>query len=142
MKRRTISKGLIIIAADSRQLDDYVWYPSRQIKDRVAATWPGPVTWLLPARGGVPVWLRGRHRSLAVRVTAHPIARALARGIGALVSTSANTAGCAPARKPARVRAYFNGAIDYLVPGEIGEESGPTLVIDAIDGEIVRSATI
>lgn len=138
LKRRSITKGLIVIAADLAQLEPFVYFPSPAILDRVRSTWPGPVTWLLPARAVVPRWLRGDHKSLAVRVTAHPIAHALCVEIGALVSTSANPSGCPPARCAQEVRAYFDNALDYIVPGAVGPEKRPTEIRDAITKEILR----
>ena len=68
-------------------------------RDAVLASWPGPNTWLMPCQPAAPGWLRGAHATLAVRVTAHPLAAALCRAFGgAIVSTSANRAGRPPAR--------------------------------------------
>src|ERR671919_26694 len=76
LKRRKLSKGLILIAADKAQLEPFIRFPNRAVLERVCSTWPGPVTWVLPACAGIPRGLRGDHQSLAVRVTA-PLARAL-----------------------------------------------------------------
>lgn len=138
LKRRLIAKGLIVIAADPRQITGLVWFPTEEIRRRVLASWPGPITWVLPARKGVPAVLRGAHSSIAVRVTAHPIARAICRKAGALVSTSANPAGCEPARSQARVRAYFGSALDYICPGAVGAQRSPTEIWDGAGGLCLR----
>ncbi len=138
LKRRSPAKGLILVAAELAQLEPFVYFPNQAILDRVLSTWPGPVTWVLPARSGVPKWLRGDYKSLAVRVTAHPIASALCAEAGALVSTSANPSGCIPARCVQKVRAYFKNALDYIVPGEVGLEERPTEIRDGITGKILR----
>ena len=64
------------------------------------------MTWVLPACPGVSRWLTGGRR-VAVRVTAHPVAAALCRRVGPLVSTSANPGACVPAASAARVRGAF-----------------------------------
>jgi L-threonylcarbamoyladenylate synthase len=138
LKRRSMAKGLIVIAVDLAQIEPFVYFPSPVILNRVVSTWPGPVTWVLPARAGVPRWLRGNYQSLAVRVTAHPTASSLCAEIGALVSTSANPSGCIPARCVQRVRAYFNNALDYIVPGAVGRGKGPTEIRDALSSTILR----
>ncbi|MGH8615495.1 MAG: L-threonylcarbamoyladenylate synthase [Gammaproteobacteria bacterium] len=138
LKRRRIGKGLIVIAAEPRQIAGLVWFPSQEIQRRVLASWPGPITWVLPAYRGVPAVLRGVHRSLAVRVTAHPIASAICRRAGALVSTSANPAGCEPARSPARVRSYFRDAVDYICPGDLGPQRLPSEIRDGISAACLR----
>lgn len=138
LKRRRLAKGLIVIAAEPCQISGLVWFPSLEIRCRVLASWPGPITWVLPANRGVPAVLRGAHRSLAVRVTAHPIASAICRRAGALVSTSANPAGCEPARSPARVRSYFRDAVDYICPGRVGSQGLPSEIRDGISGACLR----
>ena len=73
LKRRPTEKGLILIASDIAQLARYV----EDIPDKVLATWPGPHTWLLEAREGVPGWITGKHPRIAVRVTAPDGSRAV-----------------------------------------------------------------
>jgi len=138
LKRRRIAKGLIVIAAEPCQIKGLVWFPSQEIRRRILASWPGPITWVLPAHRSIPAVLRGAHRSLAVRVTAHPIASAICRRAGALVSTSANPAGCEPARSPARVRTYFGDAVDYVCPGRVGPQRLPSEIRDGISGACLR----
>ncbi|MEJ2553738.1 MAG: Sua5/YciO/YrdC/YwlC family protein [Gammaproteobacteria bacterium] len=140
LKHRPWQKGLILIAADYEQLAPFVTATPALLK-RVRATWPGPVTWLLPARDGTPPWLCGIHRSLAVRVTAHPVAAALCRRFGgALVSTSANLSGRPAARRQLQVRRYFGAGLDYIVPGPLGPQQGATEIRDAISGSVIRTA--
>ena len=51
--------------------------PPSRVAARSLATWPGPVTWVLEARAGAPRWITGGRSTVAVRVTAHPVAREL-----------------------------------------------------------------
>lgn len=140
LKGRPKDKGLILIAADVRQLTPWVQALPAEAAARVHATWPGPVTWLIPTRPGVSSQLCGAHASLAVRVTAHPLAAALARAFGgALVSTSANPSGQPPARDIEALRARFGDAIDYYLAGPLGGRDRPSEIRDALSGEILRS---
>nr|MDQ2696242.1 Sua5/YciO/YrdC/YwlC family protein [Pseudomonadota bacterium] len=84
IKRRPPAKGLILIAADLAQLEPFIDPLPPDRRRLLDAAWPGPVTWLVPARRA-PVWLRGNHPTLAVRVTAHPLAAALCRAFGGAV---------------------------------------------------------
>ncbi len=145
LKNRPMDKGLILIASDFQHLAPFVHAPDPDIMRRISATWPGPVTWLLPATTATPVWLRGVHDTLAVRVTAHPQAAALCRAFGgALVSTSANPAGRPPARHPLRVRHYFshysNEPLDYILHGAVYSHTKPTEIRDALTGKVIRPA--
>ena len=140
LKQRPMSAGLILIAADFSQVEPFLQPVPIRMRRKIAATWPGPVTWLLPARPEAPAWLRGRHASLAVRVTAHAGVAALCRRFGgALVSTSANPRGQAPARSALQVRRYFADRLDYLLPGRLGGRRQPSEIRDALTDEILRS---
>jgi L-threonylcarbamoyladenylate synthase len=136
-----MAKGLILIAAALDQLRPYITPLSAEDEAQLASTWPGPHTWLLPARADTPRWLRGEHDTLAVRVTAHPLAAALCRAAGrAIVSTSANLAGQRPATSPLQLRRQFGEHIDYVLPGPLGGERRPTPIRDLSSKKLIRPA--
>ena len=139
LKQRPMHKGLILIAADFAQLEPWLAPLPAARRRAVLASWPGPNTWIWPVTEAVPVWLRGAHASLAVRVTAHPLARALCAAFGGpLVSTSANPAGHRPARSPLRVRQYFRDGVDCILHGPCVGAAGPTRIRDARTGTVLR----
>jgi L-threonylcarbamoyladenylate synthase len=139
LKTRPEGKGLILIAADWSQLAPYVVTLDPGRMATIHATWPGPVTWLLPARLEIPRWLTGDHATLAVRVTAHPLAAALCRRWGgALVSTSANRANRSPARSPLGVRRALGAGLDYILVGPCGGAARPSSIRDGVTGEVLR----
>ncbi len=135
LKHRSVKKGLIVLAADSGQLAPYL----NAVPPQVAASWPGPHTWLLFHRRGVPGWISGRHTRIAVRVTAHTQAAALCRAAGmAIVSTSANRAGESPARTDRDVARRFGKQVDIVLRGHVGKARRPTPIRDAATGALVR----
>lgn len=141
LKHRGIEHGLILVAADRDQLEDYIDFPGGKSGKAIDASWPGPVTWLVPARPWVPYWLTGDHDTLAVRVSDHSTVQSLCREFaGPLVSTSANVHGHRPARNALQVRRAFGARIDYLVSGETGKLEKPTEIRDALSGKIVRAS--
>jgi L-threonylcarbamoyladenylate synthase len=144
LKRRPIGKGLVLIASTMEQLKPFIAQLDAKQQSTLETSWPGPVTWLVPARPETPVWLKGHHDTIAIRVTNHPIAAALCQTVGhALVSTSANRSGLRPARSPLQVRNYFskqgNQKIDLIVAGPLGNEAKPSVIKDLVTGKIVRS---
>lgn len=140
IKRRPVEKGLILIAATFAQLEPYLLPLPTERRDEILASWPGPVTWVLPARSEVPVCLRGAHESLAVRVTAHPLAAQLCKEARtALVSTSANRAGHPPATDATRVRRWFGREVDFILNGPLGGQDKPTEIRDGRTGKILRA---
>lgn len=139
LKRRAPEKGLILIAHDYAALKPFLAPMDKALEQRVLSTWPGPVTWLLPATRHVPDWLTGGRDSIAVRVTAHPVARGLCASFGRpLVSTSANSAARPAARTALRVRKYFGAELDGLVPGATGGLARPTEIRDARTARVIR----
>lgn len=139
LKRRAADKGLILIARALSQLDGWVRMDPT-VEARVAPTWPGPVTWVVAAGPLAPSWISGGRDTLAVRVTAHPQAAALCRAFGGpLVSTSANLAGRRPARTALELRLRLPAAaVDFVVPGAVGERAGPTEIRLGETGEVLR----
>ncbi len=118
IKRRSWRKGLILIGASLVQLERYVVLPPEPRRSEVLATWPGPHTWVLDALPGAPRWITGGRPSVAVRVTAHPIAAELCRAAGeALVSTSANVSRRPPHRRLLQLRRDLGSRIDYVLAG-------------------------
>jgi L-threonylcarbamoyladenylate synthase len=138
LKQRDWSKGLIIVAAAFDDLPMFVELPSNNAMRRAEATWPGPATWIFPASADAPWWLTGEHDGIAVRVTAHPVLRALCERFGPLVSTSANRSGREPARTITEVRLQLGDAIDAIVPGALGGLAKPTTIRDVQTGHILR----
>ncbi len=139
LKQRPVSKGLILIAAAFEQLAPYLRPLTPEIRERVFATWPGPVTWVLPSADTTPTWLRGEHEGLAVRLSTHPVATAICREAGtALVSTSANRSGQPPAVSAEEVRTQWSTGLDFIFPGKIENPCPPSEIREAISGKILR----
>ena len=140
LKGRSAAKGFILIAADLGQIRPYLAPLDPEMERRILATWPGPVTWLLPAAAHTTALLRGVHGSLAARVTDHPLAAALCRAMGApMISTSANPSGRLPARTPLAVRRYFGDSLDQVLHGRCGDLQRPTPIYDARSGRCLRA---
>lgn len=140
LKQRSIDKGLILVAGGLYQITSLVNHLDSQQQQKLAACWPGPVTWLIPVPPGLPDWITGGQPTLALRVTDHPVMADLCRDSGkALVSTSANLAGEPPAMTPEEVSAAFP-KLDGIVAGELGGANRPTEIRDLSSGEIIRPA--
>jgi L-threonylcarbamoyladenylate synthase len=139
LKGRSKRKGLILVAAEFEQLAPYVTLPGGPIAAEIVSSWPGPVTWILPARRNVPDYLTGGRDTLAVRVTAHPATAELCtRAASPLVSTSANRTGRAPARSGLAVHRQLGSALDHIYVGTLGDSAQPTLIRDAESGRVLR----
>lgn len=139
LKQREWHKGLILITAEFAQLTPFILPLSAEVSQRVLATWPGPVTWLLPARPEISELLRGHSDKIAVRVTAHPSAAALCQAWGgALISTSANISTEPAATTASQVQQIFGNGVDYIVAGEVGARGRPSEIRDALTNQVLR----
>ena len=141
LKQRSAAKGVILIAAALEQLEpliDLAALPDARRRE-VLASWPGPATWTMPCREHIPERLRGDHATLAVRVTAHPVAAALCRAFGRpIVSTSANLAGAPPPRLRGEIDERVLAGVDGVVEGATGGLERPTPIRDAHSGHPLR----
>lgn len=140
LKQRSVDKGLILIAASFEQLipyiDDSQLSPAQ--RKAVFACWPGPVTFVFPARATTPHWLTGKFASLAVRVSSHPLVVELCKAYGKpLVSTSANLSGQPPCRTVAEVQTQF-GINFPIVKGITSGRQKPSEIRDALTGKLFR----
>jgi len=138
LKRRPRGKGLIVVAASMAQLRSLVRLDDTVRIREITASWPGPVTWVLPARRGTPAWLTGGRNTLAVRVSPHPVVRRLCERCGPLVSTSANPSRGRPAGSTQAVRNYFGCRLDFILPGRTDTKVGPSEIRDGLSGATLR----
>lgn len=139
LKQRPQHKGLILIASSYHQVARYLQplTPAEQHKLQVDGA--QAVTYLMPVKPSCPRWLRGAHDTLAVRFTAHPIAKQLCRGAdSALVSTSANRSGQRPAKTYAQCLRLFGKRV-WVLPGRVGRRKRPSTIRAWGDGKIIRS---
>jgi L-threonylcarbamoyladenylate synthase len=90
------------------------------------AFWPGPLTIVLPAKKSVPSAVTAGLPTVAVRMPAHPVARALCALVGPIAAPSANTFGRPSPTRAAHVFADLHGKIPLILDGgsaHIGVES-------------------
>jgi len=142
LKQRPVGKGLILVAADSAQLDDWARFDTLPAVRRQAVldSWPGAQTWVLPAAEHTPRWIVGAHPGIAVRVSAHPAVQALCQAFaGPLVSTSANLSGQIPPRQYEDIDLHLLAQLDGIVKGKTGSLARPTPIRDAHNGQYYRS---
>ena len=138
LKQRPVKKGLILIASNLEQLQPFL--SSDQALDKLLKPQRTPTSWLVKPSALTPNWITGEHPKLAIRITQHPVSRALCNILGyPLVSTSANPASLPPARNRLKLHQYFNGEIDYCVAGALGGQNKPSQIKDLETGQILRA---
>ncbi len=130
LKGRDAKNPIALIIADMDMLKE-VTKDFPPIAERLMQHfWPGPLTLVLPAKKGLSPLLCNPHGGIGVRVSSHPIASALVRGLGyPITATSANPSGAEPARTIAKAQAYFADNLRIFIDaGELTGKKGSTIV--------------
>ena len=139
LKRRSLNKGFILLTRDVAQLTPFLATIPDEALQPALNSWPGAVTWILPASPTCPAWLSGGRNTFAARVSNHPavidICQYLPHGI---VSTSANFSGRKVCRSASEVRMQFGNSVDAIVNGTTGELKSATPIYDLMTNKTVR----
>jgi L-threonylcarbamoyladenylate synthase len=140
LKERSVDKGLILVAKTYSQLLPYVNDAKipMNMRSEIFSSWPGPVTWLLPAAKQTPKWITGDSDLIAVRVSQHHVVSQLCELFGKpLISTSANVSGAKPAVNTEQLYQQFDKTL-LLVEGELGGANKPSQIRNGISGQTIR----
>jgi L-threonylcarbamoyladenylate synthase len=122
-KGRPADDPLIVHLADFSQLALVACDPPPLATILAEHFWPGPLTLVLRKQPIVPAVITAGLETVAVRLPAHPVARALLEAVNIpLAAPSANLFGRPSPTQARHVLADLDGRIDAIVEG------GPTLV--------------
>lgn len=137
LKHRSEKSGLILLVSCWDEVATLTQPISDEQRNVVQASWPGPVTWLFPKAPSVPEWIAGQHETIALRMSAHPVAHGLAAD-GPVVSTSANVTGQPAALSVSDVNTFFSDGVDAIVAGALGGREQPSTIIDVRTQQRIR----
>jgi L-threonylcarbamoyladenylate synthase len=139
-KKRPVCKGLILVAKTYSQLLPYIDDAKIPMHKRteIFSSWPGPVTWLLPAAKKSPKWITGNSELIAVRVSQHLVVSQLCELFGKpLISTSANVSGVKPAVNIEQLYQQLDKTL-LIVDGALGGANKPSQIRHGISGQTIR----
>lgn len=133
LKQRPTDNPLIIHLADASDLAQYAHPLPPGAETLVRAFWPGAMTIVIPIDiETIPSMARAGLSTAAFRIPDHPMARSLARSVGALVAPSANLSGRPSSTAPGHVEQDFG--MDFPVvdggPCPQGVESTILIFLD------------
>ena len=122
-KGRPANDPLIVHVDAVERMETLVAYVPETARQLAARFWPGPLTLVLPRSGRVPDEVTAGLNTVAVRVPAHPVARALLTAAGVPVAApSANLFSRPSPTRASHVLDDLAGRIDLVIDG------GPTQV--------------
>jgi len=124
-------KPVLVLISDAEVAERLLARRSRAFEALAASLWPGALTLVAEARGGVPELLTAGTGTVGVRLPDDVEARAIVRACGrALTATSANPAGRAPARTAGEAAGYFPRGLGLVVDGGAARTELPSTVLD------------
>jgi L-threonylcarbamoyladenylate synthase len=145
IKDRDPQKPIALIAADALMAFEVAADVPAIARRLAAAFWPGPLTIVLPARVDFPPHLVGPDGGVGIRVSSHPIARALSEQLGRpITATSANRSGEEPATTLQAARKSLGNKVKVFLEGGVLSASAPSTVIacDAHSFRVIRAGAI
>lgn len=138
-KGRPANDPLIVHLADADMLKVVARELSPQVALLAERFWPGPLTLIVPKTSAVPASVTAGLDNVAVRVPAHPVARALLRQAGVPVAApSANLFSRPSPTRAEHVLEDLQGRIDAVLDGgatSIGLES---TIVDLVGFRLLR----
>ena len=140
IKGRSVDKGLILVASEWAHINPLLATLDTAMKAKCQQIWPGYHTLVLPDPGQrIPKWIKGKHPSVALRLSTNRYIGALCRGLGGpLVSTSANRQSRPPMTQSLQVRRQLGHQLDFILPGPTDGFAQPSPIQDLVSGQQLR----
>lgn len=145
LKGRSARAALPLVAASARQVEAACGPLGVTAAALAAAFWPGPLSIVVDAPATLAVAVHGGSRSVAVRVPADRVARALADAWGGLLTaTSANVSGEPSARTADEIGRLADDPRVLVVDGGPTAGGKPSTIVDvrATRATLVRDGAI
>lgn len=140
VKGRDACKPVLLIIGELEHLNRIVQCVPDLAQAYMEAFWPGPLTLLFPRSAELPSQVTAGGGKVGVRLPSCETARALCRVFGgAVISSSANRSGAAPARS---LEAIDLAGVDLAIDGGELPESLPSTLFDPVTGEVLRAGVV
>jgi L-threonylcarbamoyladenylate synthase len=131
-KARPSFDPLIVHVASIGQVERVAFVPGGAARLLMERLWPGPLTLVMPRRPEVPDIVTSGLDTVAVRLPAHPIARAIIEYSGtAVAAPSANPFGYLSPTRPEHVVRGLGDKVDIVIDGGACSVGVESTVLDA-----------
>ncbi len=144
IKGREGSKPIPFLIKDLQMLATLVEAIPPIGKQLMEHYWPGALTLIFRAKQGLPSPLRGKNRTIGLRISSHPVARGIVEAVAApLTSTSANPAGEGNLIDCQSIAEALGDQVDLIIDGGTVPGVGSTVVdLTVIPPKVVREGMI
>ncbi len=120
VKRRPADKPILVLVESIDQLGLLAESIPEPYPILMEKFWPGPLTLVHPATGGMPARLTAGSGTIAIRCPSHPVAVELVRRFGRpITGTSANISAEHPHKTALGVAESLGGDVDVILDGGI-----------------------
>ena len=135
IKGRDLTKNFIILASNIKYLKRIIDNNLFKNKALIDGSF---TTWVVPTNKDCPLWL-STNKSMAIRITNHPVVDELCENIGGpVISTSANCSNQKYTDNITAIENIFDGKIDCIVKGQLGNEKKSSMIKDILTNKILR----
>ena len=144
IKRRDLAQTLPLLVADPSELDRLAADVPAWARSLAERLWPGALTLVVRASDAVPEDYRRANGTVALRVPDSTLVRALAREVGPLAVTSANTHGMPSPATSDDIERRIAEAADLTLAAGPTPDGAASTIVDATGAEprIVREGAI
>ena len=135
IKGRDFTKNFIILASNINYLKRIIDNDLFKNKALIDGSF---TTWVVPISKDWPPWL-STNKSIAIRITNHPVVDELCKNLGGpVISTSANCSNQKYTDNITAIENIFDGKIDCIVKGQLGNEKKSSMIKDILTNKILR----
>lgn len=144
IKRRDLAQTLPLLVSDASELDRLAIDVPSWARSLVERLWPGALTLVVRASEAVPPDYQRENGTVALRVPDSALVRELAREVGPLAATSANTHGMPAPATSADIERRIAESADLTLAAGPTPAGAASTIVDTTSGEprIVRQGPI
>ena len=131
IKKRGSDLPILILIPTLGQLAEYVSAVPLAAKEMGARFWPGGLTMIFESAPILPSSLTGGTGKIGIRISSHPVARALPMVLSVpITGTSANVSGEPPCTSAHQVLECLGTEVDLVLDGGPTQGKNPSTVLD------------
>ena len=135
VKGRDLTKNFIILTSNINYLKRII---DNNLFENKALVDGSFTTWVVATNKDCPPWL-STNKCIAVRITNHPVVDKLCVNLGGpIISTSANCSNQKYINDITTIENVFDGKIDCIVKGQLGNEKKSSIIKNILTNEILR----
>lgn len=137
IKGRASGLALPLVAADEAQIAETLGPLGETAQVLARRFWPGPLAIVIPSPTTIVSKVTAGRGTIAVRVPAHEVPRALCRAFGwPLTATSANRSGEPPPMSATEVASALDSDVEVLLDAGLTPGGPPSTIVSTTDGEV------